>query len=185
MIHFRKAKLLSLTLIAATVFVFTGCGSSNASADSSTFQKMETVDIDGSTVDASIFADNKLTLLNTWNLGCSACIMEMPILGQLNNDLAAQGVAIKGLYYNFGEEVSDADRAEIKKVMEDAKADFQQILVSGAMAQSDTFKELSVFPMTYFIDSEGNVINSVAGSDDYDGWMEKIEKALKKVESNE
>lgn len=180
----RKHKLIALTLAAVTMLSFAGCGSANgkSSADSTLFQEMNTVDLAGNTVDSSIFSENKLTLLNVWNLGCSACIMEMPDLDKLNDDLAEKGVAIKGLYYNFGEKLSDTDRAEIQKVMEDAGANFQQILTSTEMDASDELKNLDAFPNTYFIDSKGNIIDSVAGSNDYEGWMKTIEKALEKVE---
>lgn len=153
--------------------------------DSSLFKNMETVDLDGNTVDSSIFAENKLTLLNVWNLGCTACIMETPILDQLNNDPAEKGVAIKGLYYNFGTELSDKDRAEIEKILKDANADYQQLLTSKAMDESDTFQNLDAFPTTYFVDSEGNIVKSIAGSDDYEGWKSAIENVLNQVESND
>lgn len=180
----RKHKLTALTLAAVMTLAFSGCGASETK-NSTLFKEMETTDLDGNAVDASMFAENKLTVLNLWNLGCSACIMEMPDLDRLNDELAEKGVAVKGLYYNFGEELSDTDRAEIAKVMEDAGADFQQILTSSTMDESSELKNLAAFPNTYFIDSKGNIIDEIAGSDDYDGWMKTIEKVLEKVEDNE
>ena len=44
---------------------------------------------------------------------------------------------------------------------------------------------LQAFPTTFFIDKDGNIVDSIEGSNDYDGWKAKIDEVLKKVEANE
>lgn len=58
--------------------------------------------LDGNKADSSLFAENKLTLVNVWNVGCTPCVQEIPILDQLNKEYEGKGVAIKGLYYGTG-----------------------------------------------------------------------------------
>lgn len=44
------------------------------------FTNMDTTDIDGNKMDSSIFAKNKVTLVNVWNVGCTPCVNEILIL---------------------------------------------------------------------------------------------------------
>lgn len=60
---------------------------------------MQTEDIKGNKVDSSIFSENKLTVINLWNTGCTPCITEIPELDKLNKYYADKGVSIKGLVF--------------------------------------------------------------------------------------
>lgn len=211
MMNMKKLTSLALAGVLLTASL-TGCGPSNASSGSGSgstsqdvsasssqpqaagpFQNMDTVDLDGNKVDSSVFAENTLTMVNVWNLGCSPCIQEIPALGQLHKDYADKGVAVMGLYYNFGEDLSEADRKEIGEVMENAEADYPQILASLSMLEHKELGQIEGFPTTFFVDAQGNVVDvesrgkvvrSVLGSNDYEGWSEVIDKALEKVEKN-
>ena len=44
------------------------------------FTNMDTTDIDGNKMDSSIFAKNKVTLVNVWNVGCTHVSMKFLIL---------------------------------------------------------------------------------------------------------
>lgn len=173
-------KLIVLAAMLLVLFTLTACGSEQA--DTSPFTDMDTVDLNDNQITSDVFAENKLTLVNLWNLGCTACIEEMPTLDQINDDLAGQGVAVMGLYYNFGQELSDADRASIAQVLEGT--DFPHLIPSDAMMKTSQLRQISVFPLTFFVDSEGNIVDTVAGSRDYEDWSSEIEKQLKKVEKN-
>lgn len=174
-------KFAALAAALLILFSLTACGRNDAAAGSP-FTNMDTVDLNGNQVTSDVFAANKLTLVNLWNLGCSACIEEMPVLDQLNDDLAEKGVAVMGLYYNFGEELSDEDRAAIADVLNGT--DFPHLIPSAAMMETKNLKRVSVFPLTFFVDAQGNVVDTVAGSNDYEGWTKTIDKQLKKLENN-
>ena len=58
---------------------------SNTSAND-IFTNMNTTDLDGNKVDSSIFANNKVTLVNVWNVGCTPCVNEIPDLDKLNSE---------------------------------------------------------------------------------------------------
>lgn len=174
----KIAALFAALLILLTL---TACGGGNDSSNSP-FVNMDAVDLDGNQVTTAVFADKKLTLVNVWNLGCTACVEEMPTLDQLNDDLTEQGVAVLGLYYNFGEDISAEDRTAIADILEGT--DFVHIVPSADMMATKQLKSVHLFPTTYFVDSEGNIVGSVAGSRDYEGWMEVINKQLEKVKSN-
>lgn len=158
-------------------------------ADSSTsdtlFTSMKTKDLEGNDVDSSVFAENDLTLVNVWNEGCTPCIEEIPILDQLNKEYASKGVSIKGLIYEFEPGISDESRKAVEEILSKANSEYQQLTASEDMINSETLQNVLAFPTTYFVDSKGNIIDTVEGSNDYDGWKTLIENTLKKVTANE
>lgn len=179
-----RKKALAVLLLTGTVLAsLTGCGASGSSVqDTGLFKEMDTKDLEGNALDSSVFAENKLTLVNVWNLGCTPCIQEIPVLDQLNKEYEGNGVAIMGMYHNFGTDISEEDKAAIDEILSDAGAEYTQFVPSQSMYESDTMKSIQAFPTTYFVDSEGNIVEKIEGSADYEGWKERIEKVLEKVE---
>lgn len=177
----KKMSILLLT-VAVIAGVLSGCGKTGAPADDKVFSEMETTDFTGNAVDSSVFAENKLTLVNVWNVGCTPCIQEMPVLDRLNEEYSEKGVSIKGLVYEFQAGLSEASRTEAENIIEKSETKYQQLLVSEKMAESEAIKSIQAFPTTFFVDSKGMIIDKVEGSNDYDGWKAQIDNALKKVE---
>lgn len=183
--------LSSVLLLSA---VLTGCGDGDAGgglgaggkkpADSGIFKSMEAKDLDGNSLSGDIFKENKLTLVNVWNLGCTPCIQEIPHLNEINEEYKDKGVGVYGLYYNFGNDLSDTDKKEIDALLESAKADYPHIVPSENMYMSDELMQLQAFPTTFFIDSNGGIVKAVEGARDFDGWKELIDKVLKEVEAD-
>ncbi len=154
----------------------------NGQTESTFFAEMETQDLEGNPVDKSIFANNKLTLVNVWNTGCTPCIDEIPILDRLNKDYANKGVAVKGLIYELKAGLSPEDRQAVDGILSKANTSYQQILISEEMAESDLLKNMMAFPTSFFVDSSGNIIETIEGSNDYEGWAKAIDQALAGVE---
>lgn len=205
-----KLMLLSLTLAAA--IAMTACGTNDTSADNANtgnasvenentdnaatenaeaesngpdiFKTMDTVDMNGEKVDSTVFAENTLTFVNLWNVGCTPCVQEIPILDQLNDEYEGKGVAIKGLYFSMGAGLTDDERKEINEILENAEADYQQITLSEDMINHEVIRDIQAFPTTFVVDSEGNIVNGYIGSNDYEGWKETIEKELERVSEN-
>lgn len=178
-----KTKLTALALTALLLLSLTACGGkSGDSTASGPFAGMETTDLDGNAVDSSIFAENKLTVVNAWNIGCTPCIQEIPALDKLNREYASKGVAVVGLYYNFGDDLSAADRQEIDAIMQNAGATYLQILAAPSMLEFDELGQLAAFPTTFFVDSEGNIVDSVMGAREFENWTQVIDQVLKKLE---
>lgn len=177
-------KMFTLLFAGILVLSLSGCATSNKDEDSDLFRNMKTVDLKGNQVDSSIFADNKVTLVNVWNVGCTPCVQELAALDRLNTEFEGKGVAIKGLYCNFSSEISEDERAEINDILTTEGAKYQQWTLSPDMLNSDTFQNWSSFPGTFLVDSQGNIMDRIEGSDDYDGWKDTIENALRQVEDN-
>ena len=147
------------------------------------FKNLDTEDLDGNKIDKSIFAENKLTMVNVWNTGCTPCVEEIPILDKLNKEYKDKGVSIKGLLLESTVGLNEEERKTVNEILSKANATYQQILTSKNMLDDETLL-LQAFPTTFFVDKDGKIVDSIEGSNDYDGWKAKIEEVLKKVESN-
>lgn len=72
----------------------------------------------------------------------------------------------------------------VEDILKKAKSTYQQLTVSEDMLQDKTLI-LQSFPTTFFVDKDGNIVDSIEGSNDYDGWKAKIDEVLEKVMTNE
>lgn len=147
-----------------------------------TFSKLNTTDLDGNTVDSSIFAPNKITLVNAWNVGCTPCVNEIPELDKINKDYADKGAAVLGLYNDLGAGLSEEIRGQIKDIMDNANADYTQLTLEGSLGTDPLIVNMMVFPTTYVVDSEGNILETIQGSNDYDGWKAVIDSYLSQMD---
>lgn len=145
------------------------------------FKTMDTVDMEGEKADASMFAENTLTFVNLWNVGCTPCVQEIPVLDQLNDEYEGKGVAIKGLYFSFTSTLSEEETEAINEILEAADADYQQLTLSEDMINHEVIQSIQAFPTTFVVDSEGNIVDVIIGSNDYEGWKERIEQELAEV----
>ena len=185
----KKLTVVALTMVAIASLAV-GCtsskeGSTNtANSNSKLFKEMKTEDINGNKVDSSIFSKYKLTVVNVWNTGCTPCVDEIPTLDKLNKEYEKIGVSIKGLLLESGVGLNDEEKKTVEDILKKAKSTYQQLTVSEDMLQDKTLI-LQSFPTTFFVDKDGNIVDSIEGSNDYDGWKAKIDEVLEKVMTNE
>ena len=119
----------------------------------------DAVDLDGNAVDlASLFASNRITMLNVWETGCGPCRNELPELAQINHRLQDIGCGIVGLLWD-----SDMPGAidEAKQLYADAGVDYLTLQVPSNF---DEIFQQGGFPTSYFIDQNGTVLTSVEGA---------------------
>ena len=185
----KKLTVVALTMVAIASLAV-GCTSSKevstntANSNSKLFIEMKTEDINGNKVDSSIFSKYKLTVVNVWNTGCTPCVDEIPTLDKLNKEYEKKGVSIKGLLLESGVGLNDEEKKTVEDILKKAKSTYQQLTVSEDMLQDKTLI-LQSFPTTFFVDKDGNIVDSIEGSNDYDGWKAKIDEVLEKVMTNE
>ena len=203
-----KNRLLSATALFLTgAMLFAGCGqadsnatssssseastetfsatagtSSETSEDNTMFSDMETTDLDGNTVTSSIFSDNKVTLVNVWNVGCTPCVQETPELDRVNQEFAGKGAAVYGLYCDFGMGITDDEMTQIQDIMTNANASYTQLRMDGTLKENSTLLNLMAFPTTFVVGSDGTILDTIEGSNDYEGWKSVIESYLSEAE---
>lgn len=126
------------------------------------FAQVELVTLDGQgRTDASLFAQNPITVVNIWATFCSPCIREMPGFEEVSKDYADRGVQIIGICANIA---YDKDGEPDAKLIQDA---YKVIETTGATypqyrPTQDCYARVralaeSGFPYTFILDSEGKV----------------------------
>ena len=184
----RITKKATLALVAMmTVTSVVGCSQSNNSnknqqgSNQKTEQKTEQKtdkNTNSSLSSSTIFKDMKTTDIDGNKV-------EIPTLDRLNKEYREKGVSIKGMLLESGIGLTDEEKATAKEILSKANATYQQLTVTKDMVEKDDTLLLQAFPTTFFIDKDGNIVDSIEGSNDYDGWKAKIDEVLKKVEANE
>ena len=141
-------------------------------------------DLDGNDVDDSLFAKNKVTVVNFWFSGCKPCVGELSKLNELNEKLKEMGGEVVGI----NTDTLDNNEAGIKEAKEILKA-------QGASYKNLTFDSNSTvgdyagngnimaFPTTVLVDKDGNIVGEpfMGGIDDqsnYDQLMKQIQSVL-------
>lgn len=179
----KKAVAILLSVLVLSAAVLTSCTQINANPEE-IFMNMETVDINGEEVDASVFKDYKLTFINLWHVNCSFCIDELPTLDRINKEYAEQGIAIKGLYYEESGGIDELLKKEIDEIIASGKIEFQHFTLSDDMRNSELIKNIQCYPTTYVVDSNGKIVNVIEGIADYEGWVARITKEQIRMNKN-
>lgn len=140
--------------------------------------KFTTTDLDGNTVNETIFTNANLTMLNIWGTFCGPCIREMPDLGALSEEYKDQ-MQIVGLI----SDVVQADNDTARQIIDYTGADYTH-LVSSADLSNGYLRQVQLVPTTIFLDKEGKQVGDIySGSRSKSEWKKIIDKMLEKVNS--
>lgn len=155
----KKRISLFLAIIMSTAF-FAGCGAQKTDLVSKTpFPEFSETDTNGNTITSDIFADYDVTIVNFWNNGCGTCIAEMPELEEIYQDFKQQNINLIGVGADSGE--SEEQLALAKSILEEKGVTYQNI---SPDPENDFYKdfisEITGYPTTYIVDSEGNIIGA-------------------------
>lgn len=155
-------------------------------ADNSTvFGAFTAQDLDGNMVTDSVFAENKLTMVNVWATFCSPCISEMPALGELAAEYSEKGVGIVGIPVDITDElgtVNDSLYNEALDIVAQTNADYTHIVPTASMFSKKLASVFSV-PETIFVDSDGKQVGeSYLGARSKEQWIEIIDELLGEVQ---
>jgi|GEM_PF-978157 len=144
--------------------------------------KFSTVDRSGVKYDDSVFTENKLTLVNLWEPWCGPCKSEMPDLNDLYNEYKDEGFMVLGVH---------GDNDNISQVLKQTGVTYP--ILDSTKAFSKILNTTMAYPTTFFVDSEGYIINIsdsrlrnfgyaegyyIVGSLGYNEWKAMIEELL-------
>ena len=131
--------------------------SQSAAENGSTFPQFEGKDLDGNSVDSSLFANNAFTVVNFWFSGCKPCVDEMDDLDALNQRIKEQGGEVIGV--NTETLDGNADNiATAKKILESAGASFRNIYFDPDSEAGKFALGIMAFPTTCVVDRQGNIV---------------------------
>ena len=135
----------------------------------------ETTDLNGNPVKSEdLFAGHKVTMINVWGTWCTHCIIELPDLEDLSHELEEKGCQLVGLC----DDALGGDKAilnEAKQILEENGVTYTNIVQTEDLRQT---LQLSAFPTTYFVDSEGKVLTLPVVGRDIDQYRARIDEAL-------
>ena len=130
--------------------------------------------ISGNRIDETIFREHTVTMVNIWEPWCGPCVMEMPELEQLYEDMRDNGIGILGVYY------TEEGAAE---VLEDCGITYPVIRETPEFYQFES----GYVPTSFFVDSDGHVLKSdmadargilFISSNSYTGWKSIFESLM-------
>lgn len=189
----KKCKLCLLSL-AFSALLLTGCAEtkmhenaeeetdsalSSESESSSASITFEAQDLEGNTVSAEIFSETKLTMINVWATYCNPCLQEMPGLGELATEYDPEKFRIVGVISDVMEGADQKSLDLAADLIEQTKADYTHLLLNESLYYA-LLTDVSAVPTTFFIDENGEILDTVIGSMEKSAWEEKINAILEK-----
>lgn len=183
-----------LILAAAACLLLSACGQTAADGAEPSAQEtgtagilsdFSTTDLDGNAADESVFADNKLTMVNVWATFCGPCIAEMPDLGKLAAEYADKGLGIVGLVADVTDSDGALDETQMqlaRDIVSETGADYLHLVPGEGL--NGLLSQVSGVPTTLFVDSEGRQVGKAyIGSNDLEGWKTIADELLEGLEA--
>lgn len=167
-----KRTFTVLTVIFSLAFVLAACGGSKDKGQVITF---EGSDLDGTKVSSKeLFGSHDVTMVNLWTSTCQGCEDELGELSDLNERVSAAGGCVVGLIMD-----TDMDDAveECRGKLEAKGATYTNIPATEQMRKD---LESSIYPFTYFVDSDGKVLDTITGNQGLAKYEEKFKALLDK-----
>lgn len=163
----------------------TETGAYAAAEKDGTLASFLSYDLNGVSVDESVFADYKLTMLNFWGTYCGPCLKEMPELGELAAEYAEKGVQIVGVVSDVQQQADGSFRQSklenARELVEQTGAAYPHLLGSYDLVKAK-LGSLNGVPYTIFVDSQGQIVGEeYLGARSKDAWTEIIDETLEGV----
>ena len=156
---------------------------SSSSADSTgVFHGFKGKDLDGNDVDDSLFAQNKVTVVNFWFSGCKPCVEELSKLNELNDKLKEMGGKVVGINTDTLDNNQDGIK-EAKEILKAQGASYKNLTFDSDSAVGKYAGDIMAFPTTVLVDKDGNIVGEpfMGGIDDpsnYEQLMKQIQSVL-------
>ena len=155
----------------------------SGSADSTgVFHDFKGKDLDGNDVDDSLFAQNKVTVVNFWFSGCKPCVEELSKLNELNDKLKEMGGEVVGINTDTLDDNQDGIK-EAKEILKAKGASYKNLTFDSDSTVGKYAGDIMAFPTTVLVDKDGNIVGEpfMGGIDDpsnYEQLMKQIQSVL-------
>lgn len=156
--------------------------SSKSDESTGVFKGFKGKDLDGNDVDDSLFAKNKVTVLNFWFSGCKPCVGELSKLNELNEKLKEMGGEVVGINTDTLDN-NEAGIKEAKEILKAQGASYKNLTFDSNSTVGKYAGNIMAFPTTVLVDKDGNIVGEpfIGGIDDqsnYDQLMKQIQSVL-------
>lgn len=156
--------------------------SSKSDESTGVFKGFKGKDLDGNDVDDSLFAKNKVTVVNFWFSGCKPCVEELSKLNELNEKLKEMGGEVVGINTDTLDN-NEAGIKEAKEILKAQGASYKNLTFDSNSTVGKYAGNIMAFPTTVLVDKDGNIVGEpfMGGIDDqsnYDQLMKQIQSVL-------
>ena len=158
--------------------------SSSSSSDSAestgVFHGFKGKDLDGNDVDESLFAQNKVTVVNFWFSGCKPCVEELSKLNELNDKIKEMGGEVVGINTDTLDDNQDGIK-EAKEILKAQGASYKNLTFNSDSTVGKYAGNIMAFPTTVLVDKDGNIVGEpfMGGIDD----QSNFEQLMKQIQS--
>ncbi len=122
-----------------------------------------------------VYKDANLTVINVWATWCSPCVKELSEIQKLADEYKDAGVNVFGVLFD-SEDDGAMDTA--KDLLDEKGVKYTQIKANDDMLTFLEKHDVTALPTTFFVDPDGNIIDTEIGSHSYDEWKEIIDKKI-------
>lgn len=156
--------------------------SSKSNESTGVFKGFKGKDLDGNDVDDSLFAKNKVTVVNFWFSGCKPCVGELSKLNELNEKLKEMGGEVVGINTDTLDN-NEAGIKEAKEILKAQGASYKNLTFDSNSTVGKYAGNIMAFPTTVLVDKDGNIVGEpfMGGIDDqsnYNQLMKQIQSVL-------
>ena len=134
-------------------------------------------DLNGNSVSETVFSESKLTMVNVWATYCNPCLREMPGLGELAGEYETGEFQIIGIISDVMEGADAATVDNAAALIEMTGADYTHLLLNESVFYA-FLTDVTAVPTTFFVNENGEVVDTVIGAMEKTAWEEKINALL-------
>ena len=152
----------------------------DAAASSDVFIDRTYDTIDGGQFSTDSLKDTRLTAFNVWSTTCPPCIKEMPALEELNNAYPDSEFRVVGILYDSASSDGTVSQKHVDEGIEIASSagvTYPNLVVSAELYAFITSSVVGT-PTTYFVNSEGTIVETVTGGKELDAWKAKVDEIM-------
>ncbi|MBR5949086.1 MAG: redoxin domain-containing protein [Clostridia bacterium] len=124
------------------------------------------------TYDNSFLYANRLTMVNVWSTTCGPCIAEMPHFPSLEARYGSRGFKILSV---LGDSETPGAIPTALSIISGMNFNIPVIRNNASVAAAFP---AAAYPMTYFIDSYGRILQRVPAANSFEGWCQIIDGLL-------
>lgn len=156
------------------LLLFTGIMGCTATEEKyALFPEFSSTTLDGENIDASIFRDAKITMVNIWGTFCGPCISEMPDLAELYQELP-EGCALVGVLTDvYGDQNLDT----ANRIVSETGVTYANIIPDEVLYQF-LADNITGVPTTLYVDTEGHILGGVVGTRSKEEYLNILQGLL-------
>ena len=154
----------------------------DSSEEITPFNSFSGKDLDGNSVDESLFSNNAVTVVNFWFTGCKPCVAELSKLNELNDAIKSMGGEVVGINTETFDGNEDAIK-EAAAILDSQGAKYRNISIDSDSSIGKYASDIMAFPTTILVDRNGNIVGDpmlggIDNKDNYDTLMKQIKSVI-------